>query len=275
MKTSDTTLSAIDGTDLHLRSWVPSGASAQLVLVHGVSEHAGRYEHVARFFAERGFAVHAHDHRGHGLSGGPRLDVDRFDQYLDDLTLVVGRVHRSDRPLVVYGHSMGGLIATLHAESDRLQPDLYVLSAPALDAAASALLRAAAKVLSRVAGGIRLGTGIRGDQLSRDPAVGEAYFADPLVHLEGTARFGGTLLDAMRRARDSVSAISVPTLVIHGTDDTVVPPSASAPLAAAPAVERKLFPGLRHELHNEPEQNEVLRFVAGWIENSLGDQSAA
>ncbi len=76
----------------------------------------------------------------------------------------------------------------------------------------------------------------------------------------------------MRRARDGVSAVSVPTLVIYGTDDTVVPPSASALLAASPAVERKLFPGLRHELHNEPEQNEVLGFVAGWIAGRLGDQ---
>ncbi len=136
MKLTDTTISAFDGTDLHLRSWLPPAASAQLVLVHGVSEHVGRYEHVAEFFADRGFAVHGHDSRGHGLSGGPRLDVDRFDRYVDDLGLVIGRVHRSDRPLVVYGHSMGGLIATLHAESDRPQPDLYVLSAPALDAEA-------------------------------------------------------------------------------------------------------------------------------------------
>ena len=98
-----------------------------------------------------------------------------------------------------------------------------------------------------------------------------AYFSDPLVFLKGTLRFGGALIGAMDAARSSIAAIDRPTLVVHGTDDTVVPPAASAPLAASPHVERKMFPGIRHELHNEPESPEVLAYITRWIETRLDE----
>ena len=116
---------------------------------------------------------------------------------------------------------------------------------------------------------------IKGDQLSRDPAIGDAYFSDPLVFLKGTVRFGSALIDAMAAARASISAIDRPTLVVHGTDDTIVPPSASAPLAASQHVERKMFPGIRHELHNEPESDEVLAYISRWIEGRLDELAAS
>ena len=118
---------------------------------------------------------------------------------------------------------------------------------------------------------IRVPSTIKGHQLSRDPEVGDAYFSDPLVFLKGTLRFGETFLGAMSAAQASISAIDRPTLVVHGTDDTVVPPSASAPLAASPHVERKMFPGIRHELHNEPESPEVLAYITRWIEGRLDE----
>ena len=174
-----------------------------------------------------------------------------------------------DLPLVIYGHSMGGLIVTLYAESDHPQPDSYVLSAPALGADVSPPLRMAAAVLSRAAPGLRMGTGLKGEQLSRDAAVGDAYFADPLVSLKGTARFGNELFEAMTCAAANLDAIGVPTLVIHGGDDSIVPVGVSAPLAAVPGVERRVWPGLRHEMHNEPEQAEILAFVGAWLDDRL------
>lgn len=254
-----------DGTGLHLQKWSSDDAHATLLIVHGVSEHIGRYPHVARFFTAHGYDVHGYDHRGHGKSGGPRHDVDRFERFVEDLAVVVERVRHPARPFVIYGHSMGGLISALHAESDRPQPDAYVLSAPALDAVVPAVLRMAARILSKIAPRVRAKSGIKGAQLSRDPAVGEAYFADPLVDLRSTARFGAAILGAMTEARAAVNRIRVPALAIHGTDDTLVPPSASAPLAAVAGIDRKLFPGLRHELHNEPESEDVLGYVAQWI----------
>ncbi len=257
-----------DGLSLLTRRWELPDAKADVLIVHGVSEHLGRWTHVADFFVDRGYAAHAYDHRGHGASGGDRLHVNEFDEYVGDLRMIVDRV-RTDRPLVIYGHSMGGLIATAYAESAHPQPDLYVLSAPALAANIPTPLRVVAKLAGRVLPGIRIKAPTKGSQLSRDPAVGEAYFADPLVDLRATARFGSELLAAMDEATASVQKVRVPALVIHGGDDTLVPPAASAPLAAVDGVERRVFPGLRHEMHNEPEALEVLDFVAGWLDGRL------
>ncbi len=268
MTSSSGSLMTHDGVCLLTRHWETSQPRAAMLLVHGVSEHVGRWSHVADFFAARGYEVHAYDHRGHGGSGGDRIHVDEFEHYVADLQLVVERI-AGDLPLVIYGHSMGGLIATAYAESDRPQPDLYVLSAPALAAEVPGALRVVAKLAGRVLPGVRMQAPTKGEQLSRDPAVGEAYFADPLVDLKGTARFGSELFQAMEETTANLHQIRTPALVIHGGDDTLVPPAASAPLAAVEGVERRVFPGLRHEMHNEPEAKEVLAFVAGWLDDQI------
>ncbi len=262
-----------DGLDLVSRHWAPSGpATATMLIVHGMAEHCGRWDHVGEFFAAAGYDVHAFDLRGHGVSDGPRLDVAGFDDYVGDLAEIVAEVRDDDLPLVVYGHSMGGLVTVLYAESDHSQADCYVLSAPAIGADVSPPLRIAAAVLGRATPGIRMGTGLKGEQLARDAAVGEAYFADPLVSVKATTRFGKALFDAMTRASANLAAIGTPTLVIHGGDDTIVPVGVSAPLAAVPEVERRVWPGLRHEIHNEPEQREVLAFVAAWLDDRLQER---
>lgn len=257
------------GIDLHIRRWTAEEPRASLLIVHGFSEHVGRWEHVAEFFVDRSLSVIGYDHRGHGRSGGPRMDLERFEHFLDDLQVMVRHVREIDLPLVVYGHSMGGLIAAAHAESDRDQPDLYVLSAPALDAEIPTVLRFVAKVLVKIAPGIRLRSTVKGEQMSRDPDVGEAYFSDPLVFPNATLRFRDRFLAAMSDVRENVNRIRTPTLVIHGAEDSLAPPAASAPLAGVDGIERRLFPGLRHEMHNEPEGPEVLEFVAGWLEDHL------
>jgi len=259
---------ADDGIQLLLRRWDCAEPRAHILIVHGVGEHSGRWEHVGAFFAERGFDVTSFDLRGHGHSGGDRVHLESFDEFLDDLGTVFDRIP-GDLQRIIYGHSMGGLIAAAYGMSDREQPDLYVLSAPALTADVPGYLRWLSKVLNRIRPGLRVANSIKGEQLSRDAAVGEAYFADPLVETKATARFGSVVFELMDSLPDSYSRLRRPTLVIHGAEDPLVPPHASAPLAALENVERKLFPGLRHETHNEPERDEVLGFVAGWLEEKL------
>jgi acylglycerol lipase len=261
-------LSALDGTELLTRSWAAADARAQVLIVHGLGEHSGRWEHVGGFLAQHALAAYAFDLRGHGGSGGGRCDIGDFSEFLDDLEIVLQGLPEG-LPTVVYGHSMGGLIAVSYAISDRPQPDLYVLSAPGLEADFPAWLRITAKVLGKVLPGMKLPNSIKGEQLSRDPAVGERYFADPLVITKTTARFGAKGLGQQEAVAGELGNIAVPTLVVHGAEDPLVPPRASAVLAGLPGVERKLFPGLRHEIHNEPEQDDVLGFIVKWIEDQL------
>jgi alpha-beta hydrolase superfamily lysophospholipase len=243
-----------------------------MLIVHGISEHCGRWSHVGRFFAEHGVDTYSFDLRGHGRSGGRKMYIENFSQYADDVAFVAETdVIPLGLPWVLYGHSMGGLIATGYLLSDRTLPNAAVLSAPALDADVPAPLVLATRVLNRLAPGLRVKNSINADHLSKDPAVGEAYLSDPLVDLRTSARLGRELL---LREQPSVRAraaeVDVPTFVIHGADDRLVPPRASAPLAASPSVERKLYPGLSHELHNEPERENVLADILEFVRRTVG-----
>ena len=258
-----------DGTSLFTRTWAHEDPIATVLLVHGVSEHTGRWTHVAEFLVGEGFEVFGFDQRGHGESGDGILDIEDFTLFVDDVADMIAAVRTAGRPIVLYGHSMGGLISVLHAQSAHPQADLIVLSAPSLEAVVPAPLRLAAKVLGRFTPRIAISSAVEKAHLSRDPEVGEAYVNDPLVYLKGTARFGRHLFAAMDRAREAIARIATPTLVIHGAEDELVPPRASAILAAVESVERRVFPGLRHEMHNEPESDEVLGFISRWVKDHL------
>ena len=260
-----------DGLVLHTRTWTPAGDPRRsLLIVHGLGEHSGRWDHVARFFADRGYAVAAFDLRGHGQSEGTRAYVDSFNDFVDDVEVIVkSGLVRTDIPWVLYGHSLGGLICTYYLAEERPHPDAGIISAPALDADVPGALRFTAQMLGRVTPKLAMPNSIDGAQLSRDEAVGEAYFADPLVYTKATTRLGMETFAAQDRSGDVIVGIDTPTLVIHGGDDPLVPPSASAPLAAVDSVERKVYPGLRHEMHNEPDQVQVLSEISAWLDATL------
>jgi alpha-beta hydrolase superfamily lysophospholipase len=267
-------LTAADGARLLLRSWpAPAERRASMLIIHGLGEHSGRYEHVGAHFAAAGIAVSALDLRGFGRSDGKRAFVHSFVEYLADLELPMETMLADPAPTILYGHSLGGLVALTYALWGRRAPDLLVLSAPTLDAAIPGWKRVAARLLGRIVPGAALANGIRGDQLSSDPAVGEAYFADPLVVVRTTARFGVEWLRTMAKARASLAHLTVPTLVIHGGEDTLVPPPFSEPLTALPGVTRLLLPGLRHEWHNEPGGQVALGEIGAWIDRQLGAEN--
>jgi acylglycerol lipase len=259
------TISAGDGTMLQTRRWEPEGRPwARLLLVHGIAEHSGRYERTGALFASGGIDTHAFDLRGFGASGGRRAYVGRWDDYHDDLATMLSTLP-GDGPLVLMGHSMGGLIALGHVLDARPVPDLLVLSSPALGTTVPRAIRVAAPVLGRIAPRRLLGNGLRPEQLSRDAEVGKAYFADPLVFPRSTMRLGAEMFAAMGRARRDLGALRVPSLVIHGSDDSIVPVGASEPLASLPNVERCVYPGLRHETLNEPDGPQVVADIVAWL----------
>ena len=221
-----------------------------------------------------GLEVTAYDHRGMGGSGGRRGDVEQWSQLHDDLAerLAVVRVTAGDRPVVLYGHSLGGLISAGYLLSDRPKPDLAVLSAPALDSTVPAWKQRIASPLARVAPTLPIKNAIDGATLSRDPSVAARTVDDPLCVKVSTARFGAAAFAEQARVRAAAAAgFGIRTLVLHGEDDGLVPSSASEILGTAPLVERRTYPGLRHELHNEPEGPAVIDEIIAWLRERTAD----
>lgn len=255
-----------DGLDLFTRHWaaIPEPRSA-VVLVHGLAEHSGRYEHVGAALAARGHDVRATDLRGFGRSGGRRAAVDRWDDYLDDLVDDLGAARLLGVPVVLMGHSLGGLIAASYALSERPQPDLLVLSAPAIDSAMPLYKKIAARVLGRLIPHKEIPNDLDGSRLSRHASVGERYFADRLNHHSTTVGLGREALLAADQVRNRIGELSIPTLVIHGGADSIVPPPVSAPLGGLPGVHRVLLPSYRHECFNEEGGVTAIDTVADWI----------
>jgi acylglycerol lipase len=259
---------APDGGAQLVREWQPERAAVgDVVIVHGLGEHSGRYERTGGLLAAAGYRVRSFDLLGFGASSGRRADIERFALYLDQIQGHLDAVRTPGRPLVLLGHSVGGLLALEYALAERPQPDLLVLSAPAISGGA-AWQRKLAPILGRMFPTMTIPTAIKGDVLSRDPAVGEAYFADPLVITKATTRIGAGILAAGDRVRAALDRLSVPTLVIHGGSDTLVPTNGSEVLAVHPLVERRVFPSLRHEVFNEPEGPEVVAEVIAWIQSN-------
>ncbi len=266
-----------DGTELLVRHWATDDASAEggwagrpwahVLLVHGLGEHSGRYEHVGDKFAASGLDTWAYDHRGNGGSGGRRGHVDRWSQLHDDLGERLGAVRQAagERPVVLYGHSMGALIVLGYLLSDRPRPDLVVVASPALDSTLAGAKKALARVLGQVAPTLAIPNGVDGRTLSRDPGVAEKVRSDPACATSSTARFGAEGLAEQARVRREYHGLTLPMLVLHGLDDGLVPAAASEILAILPNAERRTYPGLRHELHNEPEGPQILDEVIAWI----------
>ncbi|MGI9586308.1 MAG: lysophospholipase [Acidimicrobiia bacterium] len=271
--TATGSFTASDGTDLFTRSWMIPEPRYDLLLVHGLNEHSGRFDTTAGRFNAHGANVYSYDIRGHGQTSGSRGDLSAWSDLLSDISeMAMASAASSGRPWVLYGHSVGGLQAAGylidHAEP---APNIAVLSAPAMVATRpiDGVLKVACRLLGTVAPSLMISTGVKGDQLSKDPSVGEAYFADEHVELKKTPRFGYAGYGEQDRLSNLMAGITIPTLVIHGANDVIVQPSASAGLAASPAVERKIYPGLSHEMHNEPEAEQVYGEVTDWIEAKL------
>jgi alpha-beta hydrolase superfamily lysophospholipase len=264
-------VTARDGTHRLVRRWAaPSEPWAHLLLLHGLGEHSGRYEAVGERLAGAGVAVEALDHVGFGGSDGPRGDVARWAAFHDDVEDRLARVREEAgaRPTVLYGHSMGGLMALGYVLTDRPRPDLLVLSSPGLADALPAWKHALAGVLARIAPRMTVANGVAGEVLSRDPAVAAAYLADPRNVRRSTVRLGAQGFAEQARVQAALDRLDIPTYVFHGAKDRLVPPAASAPLEGRPDVTRVVLPGLRHETHNEPEGMAVVDGVIAWLRGS-------
>ncbi len=268
------------GLEIYWQAWLPDGEApprAVVVLAHGASEHGGRYAWTGEQLVERGYAVYAIDHRGHGRSEGRRAVIDRMANAVEDLHTLVERVAKANpgRPLVLLGHSMGGAVALSYTIEHEEALDALVLSAPlaALEAAPAAL-RAVGRVLSIVAPSLGV-FAIDPTAVSRDPQVVKDYEADPLnYHGKLPARTVSELSSAIDGYPDAVPVFKLPMLVMHGTSDRLTPIAGSEMVIERTGSGDKTFTrydGLFHELLNEPERQRVVEEIAGWLDARFPD----
>lgn len=259
------------------RTWQPPGqARAALLLVHGLGEHSGRYANLARQCTDRGIAVFALDHYGHGRSEGQRGHVERFSVYLDGVRALLERVReeQADVPLFLLGHSMGGLIAAAFLLEAQAGLRACVLSGAAFksDAEPAAVVMWIARLISWLAPTVPT-LALDPAGVSRDPEVVRAYVADPLVHHgKLSARLIVEMKGAMQDTLARAPEITLPLLILHGEDDVLTSPAGSREFhdrIASRDKTLKTYPGLYHEIFNEPEKDAVLADLTDWLEGHL------
>ncbi len=273
----DKLLETRDGLTLRGREWPCADAAGTIVIVHGLGEHIGRYEHVAAFLNGHRWRVVAYDQRGHGKSEGERGRLRRGDDLLVDLAQAIDAARAEHAgPLVLLGHSLGGLVAARFV-AGALPPlaawsrpvDALVLSSPVFDPGMNALQKLMLAVLGPLAPDLAVGNGLDPAWISRDPAVVAAYKADPLVHDRIAPRLARFIVEGDEFVRHDAPLWKVPTLLLYaGSDRCVVPAGSAAFAAAAPkdVVTAQVFATLFHEIFNEPEQAEVFSVLGAWLD---------
>jgi len=269
-------IAASDNLRLYVRRHEADRPRAEIVLVHGFGEHSGRYAALTEHLIEAGYTVTAYDHRGHGQSEGLRGHVESFSEYEDDLDRIAGwvRSRAEDRVLLLIGHSMGGLVTLRYSartESRNVRALAgAVISAPLIGVATPVPQHKLiiGLVAAKVAPRMRLDNEINSAVLSRDPEIGRAYAADPLVHRKVSARWYAEAVKAMREVVELAPRIKTPLLVMHGSADRLASVDATKRFyeqIGSADKELVVYEGWYHELFNEPDKYEVFNRVTSWL----------
>ena len=266
---------ALDGDNLAVQDW-PLAPGKPLrgvvLLVHGLGEHAGRYDHVARQLNDWGFAVRGYDQYGHGESGGPRGGLPTDSRLLDDLADMVDSTRvRMERntPLILLGHSLGGLVAARFVSLGVRPVQALIMSSPALDPGLNFVQKLLLAVLPKIAPNLRVGNGLDASLISHDPAVVAAYQSDRLVHDRISGRLARFIADGGPATLALAGNWKVPTLLLYAGADKLVNPSGSRAFAtAAPkqVVSAHCFETLYHEIFNELQPEPVFAELKKWLD---------
>ncbi|WP_300557910.1 alpha/beta hydrolase [Limnohabitans sp. Rim8] len=243
-----------------------------VILVHGLGEHAGRYGEVAAHLHQWGFAVRAYDHQGHGQSEGARGDMLRPGSLQADLCRVIDdtrqRPHLSELPLILLGHSMGGLVVARTLAEGLRTVDAAVLSSPALGGFPNIFQKILLAFLPRLAPHLCVDNGLKADFVSRDPDVVKAYQADAMVHRRIATGLAAWILKNGEKTLDEAAKWQVPTLLLYAGQDRLVNAQASADFArSAPkaVVQAECFEAMYHEIFNDLYRAQVFTSLKRWL----------
>lgn len=280
MEHQDGFFKGIRDTQIYYHAWLPDGdPKGILIVVHGLAEHSGRYMNLVNHFVPLGYAVYGMDHIGHGQSEGARVYVQRFEDYTDTLKIFCDMVRQwhPEMPVFLIGHSMGGLISAVYLLEHQSEITGAVLTGPSVKVSdnTSPITIFFGKMFSALIP--KLGViQLEAEGISRDPAVVAAYVNDPMVYTgKIPARLAAELLKAMQRVSAEGAGITLPVLIIQGGKDRLVDPSGARMLyekISSRDKTIKIYDELYHEVFNEPEHDQVLSFVEGWLASHLGAQ---
>lgn len=275
MESSLSPFVALDGDNIAVQDW-PLEPDIRwrgvVLLVHGLGEHAGRHERLARQLNDWGFAVRGYDQHGHGESGGRQGGLPTDTRLLDDLTDMVDALRarmNPDTPLILLGHSLGGLVAARFVSQAIRPVEALVLSSPALDPGLTAAQKILLAILPRIAPNFRVSNGLNPAHLSHDPAVVAAYRADKLVHDRISGRLARFMVDSGPVVLAQAPHWQVPTLLLYAGADALVNPAGSQAFAAAApkqVVQARCFEHLHHEIFNELDAGPVFAELQAWID---------
>ncbi|HQU16947.1 MAG: hypothetical protein B7Z66_06430 [Chromatiales bacterium 21-64-14] len=280
MEPSEGTFRGADGVELHYRRWRPEDARAVLVIMHGISEHSGRYANVVNAVVPQGYAVYGFDLRGHGRSPGQRGYIESWREYREDLAAFITRIAEWEPhlPRFLLGHSMGGVIALDYCLEHPQGVSGVIASAPALgEIRLPRVLWALAHVMHRFWPRFSVRLPLSPADVSRDPAVMRDIDADPLIHSQGSARLGIELQRAARRVQERAREFRVPLLIVHGGADRLVPLEGSRRFmrhVLFPDKELLEYAGGYHELYNDIIRDQVLADTLRWLERHLPEHAA-
>lgn len=278
------TYTALDGDNLAVQDWplapelAPRGV---VIIVHGLGEHAGRYDHVARQLNRWGFAVRGYDHYGHGESGGARGALPSDMRLVDDLADLMDSTRarmEPGTPLLLLGHSMGGLVASCLVAQRARALDGLILSSPAFDPGLGTAQKVLLAVLHKLAPSLAVGSSVNPALLSHDAGVVAAYKSDPLVHDRVTARLARFIVDHSAGVLAQAPLWQVPTLLMYAGADRVVNPEGSRLFAqAAPreVVTVRRFDALFHEIFNEANAQPVFDALGAWLDERFAARAGA
>lgn len=262
-------VSSEDGLLLNFYHWEKENADAAVVISHGWSEHAGRYQAVADMLVESGYSVYALDHRGHGKSEGKRGHVRRWSDYVRDLEQLRASV-KEDRQYLL-GHSMGGMISLMHLLEYPEQFCAVVLSGPAADVSIDVpwLTRFIGKTMGFWMPRLSLRNDIDASVVCSDPNVVSAYVDDPFNHGKVSARWFCEYLGAVERLHRRAGEIRTPLAIWHGEGDELVAPWVSQRLFDRLEMrekQRTIVNGALHEILLEPNWQETAKEMKNWLE---------
>ncbi|MHC1771087.1 MAG: lysophospholipase [Flexilinea sp.] len=258
------------------RTWLPENIEtrANIILVHGIGEHSGRYKHVAEYFTSSGFAIYAFDQIGHGKSDGKR-GVESYPQVYDIITNLKYRIKakQPDLPIILYGHSMGGAIVLSYGLNHPEGLKGVIATSPAVGMADPMPDKTIQfmKILKKIIPNFTIVNGLNLSGLSQDPEIAEEYSADSLVHNRVSLRLGLDLIQTGHDLLANVNVYPIPLLILQGDKDILVNPGTTDEFAKKikGKITYKKIVGGYHELHNEPNKKEIFQTFTGWIDHLI------